>query len=199
MIAWGEKKRQLDPGFFCRAAIKASVAHHSQGLQNTSYPEVSKYIYIYIEMKKAVCLYRNFTINDVHFGFIYHFMFIHIFLILFLLIFLILLTILLSWKKTKKKLYSPLLKTWIVSDARRISDIQFFKTHYKEQVVTIRVQASEATRIARGYTFTPGVDDAESECGLDNEQFDIYIDNDNLDANGVLLALQDSLKHPTAQ
>jgi phosphomevalonate kinase len=42
----------------------------------------------------------------------------------------------------------------------------------------VRVTASEETRATRGWSFVTGVDDAESECGLDNESFDITVDND---------------------
>jgi len=57
---------------------------------------------------------------------------------------------------------------WIVSDARRVSDLQFFRTHFPDSLRTIRVVASDATRQRRGWKFTAGVDDAESECGLDH-------------------------------
>lgn len=56
---------------------------------------------------------------------------------------------------------------WLVSDARRISDLTWFRTLYPTQTRTIRVQASDQTRTERGWSFTTGVDDAESECGLD--------------------------------
>lgn len=56
---------------------------------------------------------------------------------------------------------------WIVSDMRRMSDLAQFRGRYGASCVTVRVTASEETRVARGWTFTPGVDDAESECDLD--------------------------------
>ena len=55
----------------------------------------------------------------------------------------------------------------IVSDARRPGDVDFFLKRVKT-VVRVRVSASEATRAARGWAFAAGVDDAESECGLDD-------------------------------
>ncbi|XP_076465796.1 phosphomevalonate kinase-like [Babylonia areolata] len=55
---------------------------------------------------------------------------------------------------------------WVISDARRLTDLQYFREHYP-QTVTVRLEAEEAVRIERGFVFTPGVDDAESECGLD--------------------------------
>ncbi|XP_069074485.1 phosphomevalonate kinase isoform X3 [Pleurodeles waltl] len=68
---------------------------------------------------------------------------------------------------------------WIVSDTRRRSDVDWFRSSYGELTQTVRVQASEATRRLRGWAFTPGIDDAESECGLDHGMsFDWTITND---------------------
>ncbi|KAL6467617.1 hypothetical protein MHYP_G00232940 [Metynnis hypsauchen] len=68
---------------------------------------------------------------------------------------------------------------WIVSDCRRISDLQWFWKEYPQQCVSVRVEASEQTRVQRGWRFTAGVDDAESECGLDQGvNFDCTISND---------------------
>ncbi len=69
---------------------------------------------------------------------------------------------------------------WIISDARRKTDLAYFRARYK--TVHVRVTASEETRASRGWSFVLGIDDAESECGLDNESFDITVDNDG-DAN----------------
>ena len=67
---------------------------------------------------------------------------------------------------------------WIISDARRKTDIEYFKRRFGDKVKTVRIEASEKIRQSRGWVFTPGVDDAESECGLDNGvQFDIIIEN----------------------
>ena len=64
----------------------------------------------------------------------------------------------------------------IVSDARRPTDLAFFHELCGAQggdgtqrpaLLTVRVEASEATRAARGWVFTAGVDDVSSECGLD--------------------------------
>ncbi|XP_051921650.1 phosphomevalonate kinase [Hippocampus zosterae] len=56
---------------------------------------------------------------------------------------------------------------WVVSDARRMSDLRWFWNNFPEQTRCVRVQSREETRRRRGWIFTPGVDDAESECGLD--------------------------------
>ncbi|XP_059836026.1 phosphomevalonate kinase isoform X1 [Hypanus sabinus] len=68
---------------------------------------------------------------------------------------------------------------WIISDARRHSDLEWFRTHYGSAVQAVRVVASLETRRQRGWTFTAGVDDQESECGLDNGvHWDWVLNND---------------------
>jgi len=48
------------------------------------------------------------------------------------------------------------------------------------RVITVRVEASQDTRRARGWVFASGVDDAESECGLDAyEPWDVVLKNDD--------------------
>ncbi|XP_037018372.2 phosphomevalonate kinase isoform X2 [Artibeus jamaicensis] len=67
---------------------------------------------------------------------------------------------------------------WLVSDTRRASDIQWFRESYGAVTRTVRVVALEQSRRQRGWVFTPGVDDGESECGLDNfGDFDWVIEN----------------------
>lgn len=70
---------------------------------------------------------------------------------------------------------------WLVCDARRKTDMDYFKSHYGECTITVRVVASEAVRVGRGWVFTAGIDDAESECGLDNYSCDIIITNNGDD------------------
>nr|XP_046170773.1 phosphomevalonate kinase [Oncorhynchus gorbuscha] len=68
---------------------------------------------------------------------------------------------------------------WIVSDTRRLSDLQWFWREYPSQSRCVRVEASEETRRERGWEFTTGIDDAESECGLDQGvDFDWIIKNE---------------------
>ncbi|MBN3309649.1 PMVK kinase, partial [Amia calva] len=68
---------------------------------------------------------------------------------------------------------------WLVSDARRRSDLEWFWNRFGERSRTVRVEASEDKRRERGWEFTAGVDDAESECGLDEGvAFDWTIHND---------------------
>ncbi|XP_059056159.1 phosphomevalonate kinase isoform X2 [Achroia grisella] len=68
---------------------------------------------------------------------------------------------------------------WIVSDIRRKTDIQWFKETYQDLIKTIKISADENTRKSRGYQFKSGVDDAASECDLDD-----YIDWDLVINNG---------------
>lgn len=59
-----------------------------------------------------------------------------------------------------------------------MTDFQWFQDAYGPVVQTVRVVASEQSRQQRGWVFTPGVDDVESECGLDNfGDFDWVIEN----------------------
>ncbi|XP_071970121.1 phosphomevalonate kinase [Engystomops pustulosus] len=68
---------------------------------------------------------------------------------------------------------------WIISDARRRSDVDWFLSAYGSVSQTVRVVASEETRKSRGWVYTPEVDDAESECGLDQGvTFDWILSND---------------------
>ena len=72
-------------------------------------------------------------------------------------------------------------KVLIVSDCRRKTDIKFFEeTFGRDCVKRIRVEAPEELRKQRGYAFQDGVDNAESECGLDFLEggFDIVLKND---------------------
>lgn len=59
-------------------------------------------------------------------------------------------------------------KIWIVSDIRRKTDIQWFRSKYQDKVKTIRIEADENVRRDRGWAFTQGVDDVQSECDLDD-------------------------------
>uniref|UniRef100_A0A0L8FPA3 Phosphomevalonate kinase n=2 Tax=Octopus bimaculoides TaxID=37653 RepID=A0A0L8FPA3_OCTBM len=67
---------------------------------------------------------------------------------------------------------------WIISDARRQTDLDYFLQKYTDRVQTVRITATEDIRKERGYIFTKGVDDAASECSLDVvEHWDFIIDN----------------------
>ncbi|KAJ8686808.1 hypothetical protein QAD02_022602 [Eretmocerus hayati] len=69
---------------------------------------------------------------------------------------------------------------WIISDARRKTDIRWFKENYENKCRTIRISTSEDTRKKRGWIFTKGIDDSETECDLDDfHDWDLEIENDN--------------------
>ncbi|GAA6232440.1 phosphomevalonate kinase [Lates japonicus] len=83
---------------------------------------------------------------------------------------------------------------WVVSDARRKSDLEWFWSEFPRQTRSVRIESSEETRKQRGWNFTAGVDDAESECGLDRDlKFDWIIRNDG-DASSLDEQLQPILK-----
>ncbi|XP_077285131.1 phosphomevalonate kinase [Arctopsyche grandis] len=72
---------------------------------------------------------------------------------------------------------------WIVSDIRRKTDLLWFRKTYGSKVKTVKVFADDETRKGRGWTFTPGVDDAPSECNLDDvTDWDYIIDNNDTSA-----------------
>ena len=48
-------------------------------------------------------------------------------------------------------------KVWIVTDARRKTDIDYFKDNYKDRTYTVRVCAEDAVRESRGFIHTPGI------------------------------------------
>lgn len=72
---------------------------------------------------------------------------------------------------------------WILVDARRECDLQFFQDNYSKKqscrIISIRIVSSEETRRKRGWSFQSGVDDVESECGLDHiSHWDLIVNNE---------------------
>uniref|UniRef100_A0A1I7TS76 Phosphomevalonate kinase n=1 Tax=Caenorhabditis tropicalis TaxID=1561998 RepID=A0A1I7TS76_9PELO len=63
----------------------------------------------------------------------------------------------------------------IVSDCRRSTDYEFFTSKYS--TLTVRIEASENDRKQRGFQFVAGIDDAVSECGLDDYECDLVLYN----------------------
>lgn len=66
----------------------------------------------------------------------------------------------------------------IVSDNRRVTDMSYFTTEYPARCLSVRVDASEEVRKGRGWKWKGGVDDAESECGLDRYTHHVTIFNE---------------------
>ncbi|XP_043285176.1 probable phosphomevalonate kinase [Venturia canescens] len=70
-------------------------------------------------------------------------------------------------------------KYWIVSDVRRKTDVKWFQENYGTKCKTIRISSNQRTREKRGWSFTEGIDDAETECDLDDlHHWDLMINND---------------------
>uniref|UniRef100_A0A6B2LJZ4 Phosphomevalonate kinase n=1 Tax=Arcella intermedia TaxID=1963864 RepID=A0A6B2LJZ4_9EUKA len=67
---------------------------------------------------------------------------------------------------------------FIVVDNRRKTDLQYFIKRFPGLCLCIRITADEETRRSRGFVFSTGIDDAESECGLDDwGAWDFTFDN----------------------
>jgi phosphomevalonate kinase len=78
----------------------------------------------------------------------------------------------------------PMPPILIISDARRATDLAFFKDDPRWKCLSVRVMATEETRAGRGWKFTPGVDDVDSETGLDGRaDWDIVINNNQGDGS----------------
>ncbi len=104
---------------------------------------------------------------------------------------------------------------WIVSDLRRETDLKFFRDKYPNRVTCVRISASSEARVKRGFVFAgnninkyihlknklllvnyyfyltwefaAGVDDTESENGLDHIQdWDVCFQNDGDHLQGNL-------------
>lgn len=70
---------------------------------------------------------------------------------------------------------------WVVSDIRRKSDIKWFKENYNN-LITLRISADTEVRKSRGWAFKKGVDDATSECDLDDyNAWDLELTNNNME------------------
>ncbi|CAH1782893.1 unnamed protein product [Owenia fusiformis] len=84
---------------------------------------------------------------------------------------------------------------WIISDARRRTDINYFLQNYTNVLATIRVVADDNIRIARGWVKTQGIDDAESECGLDDYEAWTFTIKNNSKQDVVHSSLNDIVNY----
>ncbi|XP_047344363.1 phosphomevalonate kinase isoform X3 [Vespa velutina] len=76
---------------------------------------------------------------------------------------------------------------WIVSDTRRKTDIQWFKENYIDLCKTIRIITKIEIRQQRGWKFIADIDDAETECDLDDfDNWDLQVENNDNDLETVL-------------
>ncbi len=89
---------------------------------------------------------------------------------------------------------------WIVSDCRRKTDFEYFDANFSGRTKKVRVSASQEVRDARGFVFQDGVDNAESECGLDKEKCDYEVENNGIrPAEEILQDLVQYVKNQVTQ
>ncbi|KAH9399639.1 hypothetical protein TYRP_017628 [Tyrophagus putrescentiae] len=73
---------------------------------------------------------------------------------------------------------------WLLNDARRPTDLAYFADASEidmtaTALIKLRITSSELVRVSRGWHFTAGIDDQQTECGLDGERhWDYIIQND---------------------
>lgn len=71
---------------------------------------------------------------------------------------------------------------WILNDARRPCDLEYFENDpafQQTKVIKLRIEATEEARMSRGWKFTQGIDDRQTECGLDEyDEWSHVINND---------------------
>lgn len=83
---------------------------------------------------------------------------------------------------------------WILTDSRREGDIEFFKDEQfkNAEIISLRIKASDNCRKKRGFVFTSSIDDAETECGLDNyKDWSLIIENENLTEQQIVDLLEE--------
>ncbi|EZA53270.1 hypothetical protein DMN91_005291 [Ooceraea biroi] len=69
---------------------------------------------------------------------------------------------------------------WIISDVRRKTDIKWFLENFGDVCKTIHIFCPEEVRQKRGWIYTPGIDDSETECDLDDvSSWDVLLENDD--------------------
>lgn len=85
---------------------------------------------------------------------------------------------------------------WIVADIRRRTDLDYFN-QFKN--VKVRVKSSPGVRCSRGWVFTTGIDDSETEMDLDSySNWDFVITNDG-DDTYLLKSIEDVCSHLKAK
>lgn len=82
---------------------------------------------------------------------------------------------------------------WIISDVRRKTDVKWFAENFGEVCKTVRIACPEEVRQKRGWVHTPGIDDSETECDLDDmSNWDVVLENnDDSDVEAILQRLLD--------
>jgi len=84
---------------------------------------------------------------------------------------------------------------WMIVDARRLPDVQYFYTSEFDsvEIITVRINASEEVRKKRGWSFVSGIDDAQTECGLDEYTNWSYFLTNNGDEVQLMSTLNEML------
>ncbi|XP_011693267.1 PREDICTED: phosphomevalonate kinase [Wasmannia auropunctata] len=82
---------------------------------------------------------------------------------------------------------------WIISDVRRKTDVKWFAENFGDVCKTVRIACPEEVRQKRGWVHTPGIDDSETECDLDDmSNWDVVLENnDDSDVEAILQRLLD--------
>lgn len=74
----------------------------------------------------------------------------------------------------------------VISDLRQIGDYDYLQKYYSDLLILIRLDANEALRTSRGYSFTAGIDDCAVECDLDPDRIQVpwtlHFENDGDDS-----------------
>uniref|UniRef100_A0A0M3I3F7 Phosphomevalonate kinase n=1 Tax=Ascaris lumbricoides TaxID=6252 RepID=A0A0M3I3F7_ASCLU len=89
----------------------------------------------------------------------------------------------------------------LISDCRRASDIDYFKNRFGNNLRLVRINSDVEVRKSRGWLFTSGVDDAETECALDcYDSWHFELDNSvNCTRETIPAALCDQMKRISEQ
>lgn len=79
---------------------------------------------------------------------------------------------------------------WILNDARRPCDLEYFEndpSFANTTIIKLRIEADEEARMSRGWKFVEGIDDRDTECGLDYyDDWTYVIENDGNDNRDIL-------------
>lgn len=80
---------------------------------------------------------------------------------------------------------------WILNDARRPCDLEYFDndSNFSEtRIIKLRIESDFEVRMSRGWKYTPGIDDKDTECGLDEyKEWTYVIENNFNDQKDTLL------------
>lgn len=84
---------------------------------------------------------------------------------------------------------------WILTDARRLCDIEFFEKSNDSRllpsakIIKLRIEAKDEVRESRGWHFVGGIDDRDTECGLDSyKDWTVVLQNNSNNQEKELLA-----------